>query len=200
MRRAHPVSTQRLIELLLGFLLLLLLLGALAEPLQSQRVPLRLHAVSIRDPMVNNEEAFRLLVPVDWRVEGGITWHPELANLVLTQLRLSDSRSPTALQLFPNIPYTWNTRGYLGVAPGSLNLGMYVVQPVDADVFVRQMLLPQVRGNVRFVVVGREELPAIARQLAAAVQEPGAVKQVAATRTRIEYQEGGAPSRRTSTA
>lgn len=159
--------------------------------LPAQRAPLRLRPVSIRDPMMNNEEAIRLLVPTEWRVEGGIVWHPELNTLALTQLRLSDPRSATALEVFPSIPYSWNSYGFLGVPPGGLNLGSYVVQPMAVDQFVARMLLPAVRGTVRPRIVGQEALPGIARQVAAAVEEAGTVKQVAASRTRIEYQEGG---------
>jgi hypothetical protein len=47
-----------------------------------------------------------------------------------------------------------------------------------------------VRGRVSPRVIRTDPLPELANQVAPTVQEPGAVKQVAAARTRIEYQEG----------
>lgn len=104
MRRLHAESSHR-VWLVLGTLLLaLLLLGTSAAPLDGQRGALRFRSVSIADPLMNNEEAFRLLVPVDWRVTGGIDWHPELATLAFTRLLLTDPRSPTALEGLPQHP------------------------------------------------------------------------------------------------
>lgn len=191
MRRVQADYWHR-VWLVLGVLLLaLMLLATFAAPLEGQRGALRFRSVSITDPLMNNEEAFRLLVPADWRVEGGIDWHPELATLAMTRLQLTDPRSATALEVFPSIPYTWNERGMLGVTPGGLYLGMYAVPPVEVDRFVREMLLPAVRGAVRPRIVGREALPAIARQLAVQLQEPGTVKQTEAIRTRITYEYRG---------
>lgn len=191
MSRAYAMSRGRKWALLASCLVAPLMLAITAVPLIAQRGALRFRSVRITDPLMNNEEAFRLLVPVDWRVTGGIDWHPELATLAFTRLVLSDPRSPTALEVFPSIPYTWNERGLLGVTPGGLYLGMYAVPPVDVDRFVREMLLPSVRGAVRPRILGREALPAVARQLAIQLQEPGAVKQTEAVRTRIAYQSGG---------
>ena len=191
MSRAYAMSRGRKWALLASCLVAPLMLAITAVPLIAQRGALRFRSVRITDPLMNNEEAFRLLVPVDWRVTGGIDWHPELATLAFTRLVLTDPRSPTALEVFPSIPYTWNERGLLGVTPGGLYLGMYAVPPVDVDRVVREMLLPSVRGAGRPRLLGREALPAVARQLAIQLQEPGAVKQTEAVRTRITYQSGG---------
>jgi hypothetical protein len=173
-----------------GCIGLTIALTAIPAAMPGQAAPLRLRMQAIRDPMVNNEEAFRLLVPENWRVEGGIVWRPELSNLAYLQMRLSDPQGTRALEVFPTIPFTWNERGYFGFPPGSLYLGSYVVAPLAPDDFVRQVLLPQVRGRVSPKVIRSEPLPDLARQVAATVQEAGAMKQVAASRTRIEYQEG----------
>lgn len=169
---------------------MLLALVTLATPVTAQAPPLRLRWLAVRDPMVNNIEAFRVLVPESWRSEGGIVWNGDLSILAYNQIRVADPAGVRALEVFPIIPYWWSDRGFIGFPPGSLYLGAYVVSPVDAETFVRAMLLPQVRGRVIPRIVRTEPLPALAQQVAATVQEPGAVKQVAATRTRIEYQEG----------
>lgn len=169
---------------------LLLALTVVGPPVAAQAAPLRLRWLAVRDPMVNNEEAFRMLVPRDWRVEGGIVWRPEISTLAYLQMRLSDPQGSSALEFFPTLPFTWSVGGYPGFPPGSLYLGSYVVQPLDPDNFVRQLLLPQVRGRVSPLVIRTDPLPELANQVVATVQEAGAVKQVAAARTRIEYQEG----------
>lgn len=155
------------------------------------QAPLRLRLQVVRDPMMNDEEVFRLLVPERWKVEGGIVWRPELSTLAYLQMRVSDPAGVNALEIFPTLPYTWNERGYLGFPPGSLYLGSYVVQPIAAEQFVRQLLLPEVRGRLSPRLVGTEPLPELADAVSRQVQEPGAVKQVQATRTRIEYLDGG---------
>jgi hypothetical protein len=170
--------------------LLCLVLPLAPAPAGAQHPVLRLRMQAVRDPMVNNEEAFRLLVPKDWRTEGGLVWRSELSNLVYLQLRSSDPQGGTALEFFPTPPFTWSMQGYPGFPPGSLYLGSYVVQPLDPENFVRQLILPQMRGRVNPRVIRTEPLPKLAQQVAAGVQEPGAVKQVVAARTRIEYQEG----------
>ncbi len=153
---------------------------------------LRLRRLSVTDPMMGGEEAFSMLVPVDWRVEGGIVWRYELATLAYAAMRISSPEGPEMLEVFPNIPFTWNDRGYIGFPPGSLYLGMYVQQPIwDAQQYVQSIALPQFRQGVNARVVGRQELPDIARITAAAVQEAGAQKTVVAERLRIEYAEGG---------
>lgn len=169
---------------------LVVALAMAGTSLASQTPALRLRLQPVIDPMVNNEVAFRMLVPKDWRVEGGIVWRPEISTLAYLQLRLSDPQGSSALEFFPTLPFTWNVQGYPGFPPGSLYLGSYVVQPLDPENFVRHILLPQMRARVSPRVLRTDPLPELANQVALTVQEPGAVKQVGAARTRIEYQEG----------
>lgn len=92
---------RRHIPLLLG-----LLFPAAIAPLAAQSPTLRLRIQPVIDPMMNNEEAFRLLVPREWRTEGGLVWRGELSNLVYLQLRLGDPQGRTALEFFPTLPFT----------------------------------------------------------------------------------------------
>jgi hypothetical protein len=186
----HPTSVTALLALALAL--------ALADTTACSQEPggdgdaLRLRRLSVTDPMMGGEEAFSMLVPADWRVEGGIVWRPELATLAYAAMRISNPQGPEMLEVFPNIPFTWNERGYMGFPPGSLYLGMYVQQPIwDAQQYVQSVTLPQFRQGVNARIVDRQELPDVARLTAAAVQEPGAQKRVVAERVRIEYAEGG---------
>lgn len=173
------------------FLILLVLGLVAAAPLPAQSPVLRLRMQALKDPMIDNDEAFRLLIPRDWRMEGGVVWRPDICTLSYLQLRLSDPQGLTALEFFPTIPFVWSAQGIMGFPPGSLYLGSYVVQPLDPENFVRQLILPQMRGKVSPRLVRTEPLPALAQQVAPGVQEAGAVKQVVAARTRIEYRDGG---------
>jgi hypothetical protein len=174
----------------LGRALLIASLAISPTVLAAQQSALRLRVQAIHDPMMNNEEAFHFLVPADWRVEGGIVWRPEISTLAYLQLRFSDPGNVNALEFFPTLPFTWSQQGYYGFPPGSLYLGSYVVAPLDPDNFVRQIVLPQMRGRVSPTVIRTDPLPELANAVAPSVQEAGAIKQVAAARTRIEYKEG----------
>ncbi len=192
MRAARPASH----SVSVAFLLVLLYPALIETNACGQGPPgagdeLRLRRLSVTDPMMGGEEAFSMLVPVDWRVEGGIVWRPELATLAYAAMRISNPQGPEMLEVFPNIPFTWNERGYIGFPPGSLYLGMYVQQPIwDAQQYVQSIALAQFRQGVNARIVGRQELPDIARMTAAAVQEVGAQKTVVAERLRVEYAEG----------
>jgi len=157
----------------------------------AQPSSLRLRMLSVADPAMGNEEAFRMLIPSDWRVEGGVVWHPELATLAYSAMRISSPSGPERLEVFPVLPFTWSERGYIGFPQGSLYLGQIVQPPVDIPAFLQQAVLPQYRGDVSPRITGGEDLPDVANAIGASIQEPGATKRVVARRTRIEYQEGG---------
>jgi rubrerythrin len=161
----------------------------LSTALAGQSPALRLRMQAVHDPMMNNEEAFRMLVPQDWRVEGGIVWRPEISTMAYLQLRLSDPSGSRALDFFPTLPFAWSQQGFFGFPPGSLYLGSYVVAPLDPDNFVR-LVLPQIRGQFSPTVIRTDLLPELAAAIAPTEQEAGAIKQVAAGRARIEYREG----------
>jgi hypothetical protein len=154
---------------------------------------LRLRLVPIRDPMVNDLEAFSILMPVDWQVQGGVVWQHGLANLATVAMRVSDATSPAMLEMFPHIPHIWSPSGIFGFPQGSVYLGQYVYPPfAQAGDYVEQVILPQHRSHVAGGrVVARESLPSVAAQVAQTVQEAGVSKRVLADRVRVEYEEGG---------
>lgn len=156
-----------------------------------KEAPLRFKSLSVYDKAVGTE-AFRMLIPTDWKAEGGIFWRHELSNLATVAMRLSKPHSPEALEMFPITPHVWTEGGIQFFPPGSNYLGN-VVLPVIGDpaTYVQQVVLPQVRRNVSFRVVGRKSLPDVAKAVAATVQEQGVHKTVKAERVRLEYQEAG---------
>lgn len=161
-------------------------------PLLAQGQTLRLRAVSVNDPMVNNIEAFRMLVPADWQVQGGVVWRIEMANLASVIMRVFAPNGSAMLETYPNIPFTWDQNGIFGFSPGSIYLGQIVHAPIwDAAAYVQQIILPQFRRGINARVVARQELADVAQQTATNVYEPGLNKRVLAERVRVEYEYGG---------
>ncbi len=157
--------------------------------------PLRLETVIVRDPAVNNIEAFRILIPSGWKTSGGVVWHHDRSNLATVAMRVWNPNGPEALEIFPNVPFVWTQGGIVFFPIGSNYLGNEV-RPVPADIaaFVQQFVLSQYRRqftNPR--ITDRQVLPQIAETVANAQQEPGINKQVKAERIRTEYIEAGNP-------
>jgi hypothetical protein len=157
----------------------------------AKEAPLRFRLLSVYDKGVGTE-AFRMLIPTDWKAEGGIVWRHEFSNLATVAMRLSKPNSPEALEMFPITPHVWREGGIVMFPPGTNYLGN-VVLPVVADpaTYIQQVVLQQFRKNANPRIVGRKSLPDVAKTVAAAVQEAGTQKTVKAERVRLEYQEGG---------
>ena len=62
---------------------------------------IRFRPFSIRDPQLNNMEALRLLVPAEWRVEGGIVWRHDRAILATAVLRIFNPTGSEELNFLP---------------------------------------------------------------------------------------------------
>src|SRR5205823_13638492 len=90
--------------------------------------PLRLKKYTVNDPMMGCD-ACTLLVPEGWKVEGGVAWQMEYANLATGKMRIFDPQSAAALQVLPTIPYTWDSNGIPFFPPGSNYIGMEVRPP-----------------------------------------------------------------------
>lgn len=116
-------------------------------------------------------EAFSFLMPSDWRFEGGMEWildNPAMpAN---TAFRVFNPNGKEAFELFRNHCYFWTTSpGLLQMfPPGSRYYGSVVKQPLNAQTALRNLVLPQHRGNIRnFKIKSAENLPELARALTA---------------------------------
>ena len=148
---------------------------------------IRLEKVSIFDPAANGE-AFTFLKPSGWLADGGVVWRHDLSNLASTSLQAWDPNSAEAVQVFPLIPFTWQDGGVPFFPVGSIYLGNQVQPPIFEPVdFVQQMVLPTFRSQFATQVLEWEELPGVAQQVAASVQEDGLNKTVRAGRVSVEY-------------
>jgi hypothetical protein len=161
-----------------------------ARPAQAGAV--RLRTVAIHDPGINNIEAVRLLVPTDWKVEGGIRWMHDRVNLATLVLRISSPDGMAALEFFPFTAHVWQDGGIPYFNVGMNYLGS-IVTPVIADpaVYVQRIVLPQHRGPLRVQVTGNEALPEVAQAVAMAAQEPGMQIGAQASRVRLTFAQGG---------
>lgn len=116
-------------------------------------------------------EAFRLLIPSDWKTEGGVRWVSDLGcppNIIQVQFRATAPDGITGIEFLPN--YTWassddpmmqnilqqQAQSRMGCTFGP------VVGPVE---FLRQKVAPQMRPGAR--IVAGEILPVATKKLQA---------------------------------
>jgi hypothetical protein len=155
---------------------------------------LRLTRTSVMDdPSMIGGEAFSLLLPPDWQIEGGLAWriHPTVPAYIA--LRVSSPDRTESLEAFPALMFVWAEEGIPLRPPGSFYMGNEVAEPLkDPIAYIRQVLLPRFRKNLPLPqVVGTEELPKLAETISLNMQEPGLQKTFRAARLRLEYVENG---------
>jgi hypothetical protein len=137
--------------------------------------------LSVRDPQLNNMEALRLLVPADWRVEGGIVWRHDRAILATAVMRIFNGSEE--LNLLPIEQFAQVNPGY-GFGVGSNYLGSELQPAMDPQTFVARIVMPRYRRQLGAVTpVGGEELPNVAQ----AAQSAGMPPQMRAGRFRFAY-------------
>ncbi|HLJ14541.1 MAG TPA: hypothetical protein VKV15_08610 [Bryobacteraceae bacterium] len=153
----------------------------------------RFHTVSILDDQKHlGGEAYRILAPIDWRVEGGILWKNAASDPAAPWVKLIGP-ARQEIGVLPPIAFIWNPR-MLGMyyRPGSSYAGTEVQPPImDPFQCIRKIIIPRYRRNLAAArIVKQEQLP----ELAAADRQkypqfPNAVFQ--AGRVRFEYNENG---------
>jgi hypothetical protein len=150
---------------------------------------IRFRPLSVRDPQLNNMEALRLLVPADWRVEGGIVWRHDRAILATAVLRIFNPKGSEELNLLPIEQFAQSNPGY-GFGIGSNYLGSELQPAMDPQQFVSRIVMPRYRRQVGAATpIGGGELPAVAQ----AAQTPGMSSQTRAGRFRFSYNLAGSP-------
>lgn len=93
-------------------------------------------------------EAFSLLVPQDWQVNGGVTWVPE-RPAAPAQIGLQIA-NPNGFEMFEALPtqyFTWTNNPMIQMTKpaGSLYFGYLVCKPLPAREVMRQIVLPRFR-------------------------------------------------------
>lgn len=141
-------------------------------------------------------EAFRFLMPADWKFEGGISWALDLPAMPATAaFRVYNPNGAEAFEAFANRCYFW-TDNQMTLSlnpPGSRYFGMEVRPPATAVDALRQILLPPARGNRRnFQILSAEPLPELAQATGAGKMGEGYVQSFAdGARIRATYEQDG---------
>lgn len=163
-----------------------------ATPVQRREV-IRLRPYIVQDSQLGIE-AFRFLIPVDWKVDGGVVWRASPTRPATVSLRVYNPSGPEEIGAVPDISCVWaSTLPAFGFPQGSTYLGNEVRPPVaDAIQCLRNLILP--RYSSQFpgaTVIKQESLPEMAQALAAAnyPELQGQVK-FSGGKIRIEYQQG----------
>lgn len=177
---------------------LLFVLFVLAWSIQSgaEAATVRMKTFQYVDRQGMGIEAFRMLIPSDWRFDGGIQWVLDNPGMpAVAAFRVTNPAGTAEFEAFPNHMFFWtNNQMILSMFPvGSRYLGSEVLQPATPVDFLQNVLIPRFRGNVSNLrVVERKQLPELARQLGANMpSHPGVSTSVDGGKVKIEYQRNG---------
>ncbi|MBW2147365.1 MAG: hypothetical protein JRG73_06675 [Deltaproteobacteria bacterium] len=140
-------------------------------------------------------EAFSMLIPADWRFQGGIQWRMDNPAMpAVGAFRVTSPVGTEELELLPSQMFFWtNNPMILSNFPiGSRYFGAEVRPPAESlnDLFTG-ILIPRFRGNEMDLRVHKvKPLPDLARQLRAGRQAaPEGTSQSDAGKVRIEYRK-----------
>jgi hypothetical protein len=157
---------------------------------------IRLRPYIVQDPQLG-VEAFRLLVPSDWKVEGGIVWRSNPTRPATVSLRVYNPAGVEEIGVVPDIPCVWSpTLASFGFRPGSMYLGNEVRPPMgDAIQCLRGLILPRYSAQLPGAkVVAQVPLPEMAQAWAQAnFPDLQGQAQFSGGKIRVEYQQQGKP-------
>jgi hypothetical protein len=143
-------------------------------------------------------EAFRFLIPADWKVEGGVVWRANPTKPATVSMRIFNPSGVEEIGAVPDIPCVWAvTLPSFGFPQGSFYLGNEVRPPVaDATQALRSLILPRYSSQLPgAVVVKQEQLPEMAQAVAAAYYpDLQGVAKYSGGKVRVEYQQQGKPA------
>jgi len=140
-------------------------------------------------------EAFRLLIPSDWKVEGGIRWILDNPGMpAVASFRVMDPKGANEFEVFPNQSFFWtNNPMHRQLFPvGSKYFGSEVRVPVKVLDALKQIVLPRFRGSAAAMqLVNEQLLPDLAKSLGAGQAQPGVSAWADGGKIRIQYERGG---------
>ncbi|MHC1765263.1 MAG: hypothetical protein AB9869_13345 [Verrucomicrobiia bacterium] len=145
------------------------------------------------DPGMIGGEAFTLLAPADWLVQGTVVWRMHPGAPAYPVVTLANSSFTEAIEALPSIPFIWMEGGIPLFPPGSHYLGNEVGEPLgDPIAYIKQIIVPRFRRGLNAAeIVSTEELPGVAETAADVSKEPGVEKKFRAARMRLEYAQNG---------
>jgi hypothetical protein len=141
-------------------------------------------------------EAFRMLIPSDWRFAGGIKWLPDNPGMpAAAGFRVWNPKGKEEFEVFPTQPFFWtDNQMTLSIFPvGSRYFGNEVrpvAGPIEA---LKQIVVPRFRHNASGLrIVHEEPLPDLTKAVGAERgSQPGLSASAEGARIRIEYNRGG---------
>jgi len=144
------------------------------------------------DPMTGME-AFRLLIPKGWQVEGKITWSANPALPAQARFRFSNPNGTEEFNLFPTQSYFWtNNQMFLSTnPPGSLRFGTLVMSPVDLHTAFMRVIIPLARAGVSGTRIIQEKEVVELAKIARGQPVQGVRSSAEGGKIRIQYQEKG---------
>ena len=143
----------------------------------ARKPPMRFRTEVCIDRTGTGTEAFRMLVPADWKFDGGINWILDNPGMPATAwLRASHPSLPEELEVFPNQSFFWtdNPMNQQMFPPGSKYFGAEVRTPVGPVQALKTIVLRRFRRSAQNLSVVREErLPDLAASLGVSSHQPG---------------------------
>ncbi len=140
-------------------------------------------------------EAFRMLIPSDWKFDGKVYWLLDNPTMpAVSAFKVSNTKGSEELEVFPNHSYFWSTNPLtLSLQPkGSRYFGSEVRPPVAPLEFIQDILIPEYRNNVSNLrIIEKQKVPELAQQLVKAQQSPGITFTADAGKIKVEYQRNG---------
>lgn len=152
-------------------------------------------------------EVARLLVPSDWKTEGGVNWAANMGrcpqNVIQLRWRAVSPDGLTGMEILPQYGWVWSddpTQQQLMHNSAMNNLACDANPLVNPADFLARMVLPRIRPGFR--VVRAEALPRVAQveqaklnQAYGAMVQQGYFRGVRAEvgRVRVQYQLNGRP-------
>jgi hypothetical protein len=163
-----------------------------AKGVEPAAAPLTFVTYRYVDPAVGIE-AFRLLVPKGWQVQGGIQWADNPALPATSRFRFFNPQGTEQFELLPTQSFFWtDNQLFLSTnPPGTLRFGTLVAPPVDLEGAFARVLLPQFRGGIEgFELLKREPVPELAK-LVLGTAVPGLESRGDAGKLRFVYRANG---------
>ncbi len=138
------------------------------------------------------EEAFSFLVPIDWKVWGGINWSIENPGMpAVVKLKVSNPKVLQEFEIFPNQAFFWtNNQLVLATFPiGSKYYGAEVHPIMTASDAITKVVLPRFRNNATGLTLSKiEQVPELAKVIYNAhANQPGVQYNIDTAKTHINY-------------
>lgn len=177
------------------FLLCILFTFACSASVWAEANAIRFKTYSYIDRQGIGIEAFRMIIPADWKFEGGIQWildNPAMP--AVAAFKVTNSKGSEELEIFPNLMFFWtNNQMLLSTFPvGAKYFGAEVRPPANPIEFLQNILIPRFRGNAANMrVVETKPLPEMAQQLSKMQSQPGVSVSADGGKVKIEYQRDG---------